>query len=92
MQETGFSVSVQAIIVGLHFILLARWLPARFYYVTAALLVGLGTTGFAIGSFDLHVRFVCLGAACTLWLSYALPMVWAGNRRCRAIPSGAMCS
>src|SRR4051812_42026322 len=34
-----------ALIVGLHFLPLARWLPARSYYVTAAALVALGLAG-----------------------------------------------
>lgn len=34
MRATDFSASVQAIIVGAHFILLARLIPARLYYVT----------------------------------------------------------
>jgi hypothetical protein len=91
MQKNDFSASVQAIIVGLHFIPLARWLPARPYYGTAALLVALGVTGFAIGDADLHVQYVCLGGACTLWLSQGLGMR-TGYRRCRGIPSGATCT
>jgi hypothetical protein len=91
MQQIDFVVSVYAVIVGLHFIPLARWLPARVHYVTAALLIGLGISGFAIGNADLHVQYVCLGAAGTLWLSYAMAIT-TGYRRCPSIPSGATCS
>lgn len=88
MRATDFSASVQAIIVGLHFILLARLIPARLYYLTGALLVVLGATGFAIGNADLHIQYVCLGGACTFWLSYGM-MMRIGYRRCRSIPSEA---
>jgi len=84
MQSVEFSVSVQAIIVGLHFVLLARWLPAPAYYVTAAVFVGLGATGFAIGDAGLRIPYVCWGAACALWLSYAVTAVAADDRPCRS--------
>jgi hypothetical protein len=48
MQSPEVSASVLSIIVGLHFILLANWLRVLVYYITAALLVSLGVTGFAI--------------------------------------------
>ena len=92
MQDDGFAVSVQAIIVGLHFIPLARWLPARPYYGTAAVLITLGVTGFAIGNTDVHVQYVCLGAACTLWLSHGLAIMKIRFRQCPSLPSGATCS
>ncbi len=82
MQRNDISASVSAIIVGLHFVLLAWLIPARLYYVTAALLVGLGTTGFMIGDPDLHIQYVCLGGALTFWFSYGL-MVRTTYSRCR---------
>jgi hypothetical protein len=62
---------VIAIIVGLHFVPLARLLPARLYYATAALLVALGVCGFAMRRPDLRLLVVSVGAACVLWLTCA---------------------
>jgi hypothetical protein len=91
MRATDFSASVQAIIIGLHFILLARLLPVRLYYLTGALLVSLGTTGFAIGNADLHIQYVCLGGAFTFWLSYGM-MMRTGYRRCQSITNAGICA
>jgi hypothetical protein len=60
-----------AIIVGLHFLPLARWLPAPTYYVTGILLVMLGVAGCAIPGTGPGALFVCLGSACVLWLTSA---------------------
>lgn len=64
-----------ALIVGLHFLPLARWLPARPYYLTAATLVALALAGFLIPSPELRLALVSAGAACTLWIT-SLAAVW----------------
>jgi hypothetical protein len=61
-----------AIIVGLHFLPLARWLPARLYYCTSALLVALGIAGIEVPAAGQRILVVCLGAACILWLTSIL--------------------
>lgn len=69
---------VVAVIVGLHFVPLARWLPAPLYYVTSALLVVIGIAG--LGIHDSHVRLfaVSVGAASILWLTCA-GVLWYGR-------------
>lgn len=64
-----------ALIVGLHFLPLARWLPARPYYVTAVTLVALALAGFLIASPELRLALVSAGAACTLWVT-SLAAAW----------------
>jgi hypothetical protein len=66
---SDYAAPVIAIIVGLHFVPLARWLPARFYYCTSALLIVLGACGFAIRSLDQRLLIVGVGAASILWLT-----------------------
>lgn len=62
-----------AIIVGLHFFSLARWMPAKLYYYTAIVLIAIGISGFFISETVLRLEFVCLGSALTLWItSYIL--------------------
>ena len=61
-----------AIIVGLHFVPLARWLPAPIYYGTGISLVVLGVVGCAIPGAGPCALFVCLGSACVLWLTSAV--------------------
>jgi hypothetical protein len=62
---------VIAIIVGLHFLPIARWLPARSYYLTAALLVAVGGIGLALPAGRPRTAVVTVGAACILWLTSA---------------------
>jgi MFS family permease len=69
---SDYAAPVIAIIVGLHFVPLARWLPARLYYGTSALLIVLGVCGFAIRAPDRRLLIVSIGAACVLWLTCAL--------------------
>jgi hypothetical protein len=66
---SDYAAPVIAIIVGLHFMPLARWMPARLYYCTGALLIVLGVCGFAIQRPDLRLLIVSLGAASILWLT-----------------------
>jgi hypothetical protein len=61
-----------AIIVGLHFLPLARWLPAKLYYATAVALIGLGVVGIWISGAVLRLEVVCSGSACTLWVTSGL--------------------
>ena len=63
---------VVAIIVGLHFFPLARWLPARLYYATGLLLVAIGIGGFGIQDGSQRLAAVSLSAAGVLWLTSAV--------------------
>ena len=67
--ESSSIAPVAAIIVGLHFLPLARWMPAPLYYLSAALLVALGVVGFMIAGTEQRGLLVCLGAAGVLWLT-----------------------
>jgi hypothetical protein len=67
-----YAAPVIAIIVGLHFVPLARWLPAHLYYGTSALLIVLGVCGLAIRAPDRRLLIVSVGAACVLWLTCVL--------------------
>lgn len=58
--------SVVAAIVGLHFLPLARSIPVRLYYFTAAGLVLTGAAGMLVPSGE-RPLFVGLGAAAVLW-------------------------
>jgi hypothetical protein len=57
---------IVAAIVGLHFLPLARSIPVRLYYITAAGLVLTGAAGM-LASVDERPLFVGLGAAAVLW-------------------------
>jgi hypothetical protein len=81
IDKRNFTVSVVAIIVGLHFLPLARWLPARRYYVTSALLIGLGTAGCFVPGANQRLLAVSLGAACVLWLTCVLTLRGANAER-----------
>jgi hypothetical protein len=69
LNRPDLAVSAVAIIVGLHFLPLARWLPAPFYYATSALLIALGAGGFGISDGTRRLLVVSVGAACVLWLT-----------------------
>jgi hypothetical protein len=66
---SDYAAPVIAIIVGLHFLPLARWLPAHLYYGTSALLIALGVSGCAIRAPDQRLLIVSIGAASVLWLT-----------------------
>ncbi|HEX5433710.1 MAG TPA: hypothetical protein VFY05_05700 [Candidatus Angelobacter sp.] len=70
-----------AIIVGLHFLPLARWLPARIYYLTAALLVAVGLGGALVQAGPVRILAVGMGAAAILWLSCAVVLLRAQTER-----------
>jgi hypothetical protein len=58
-----------ALIVGAHFVPLARGLPAPAYYLTAGALVALGVVGLMIGDVSTRLTLVSAGAAGVLWLT-----------------------
>jgi hypothetical protein len=58
-----------ALVVGAHFVPLARGLPAPAYYLTAGALVGLGVIGLTIGDLPTRLTLVSAGAAGVLWLT-----------------------
>lgn len=58
--------SVVAAIVGVHFLPLARSIPERLYFLTAAGLVLIGATGMLVPT-DERPLFVGIGAAAVLW-------------------------
>jgi hypothetical protein len=71
-----------ALIVGAHFIPLARGLPARTYYVTAATLIALGLIGFGIADAPMRITVVSAGAAAVLWVTAAAALqrdVWRSS-------------
>ena len=70
-----------AIIVGLHFLPLAHWLPAPIYYVTAALLVTVGMAGAVVQDLPARILTVCFGAAAVLWLSCGGVLLRADRQR-----------
>jgi hypothetical protein len=70
--KVDFFVCAVAMIVGLHFVPLARWMPMRLYYATAASLLVLGVAGCWIVSADQRILAVGISAACMLWLTLAV--------------------
>lgn len=74
-----FAAPIVAMIVGIHFLPLARWMPERLYYVTAALLTALGIAGLSISALDDRIAVVCAGAASVLWVTCAIRMFSAGK-------------
>lgn len=75
-----------AIIVGLHFLPLARGIPVRLYYATGAGLLLAGGAGLLVGAHE-RPMVVGFGAALTLW---ATALVVAQRaRRAQAAPSAA---
>ncbi len=68
------------IIVGLHFLPIARYLPASIYYLTAVLLVAVGLAGAAVQDLRGRVLTVCIGAAAVLWLSCGVVLVRAARQ------------
>lgn len=76
-----------AIIVGLHFLPLARWFPARIYYLTAALIVAAGVAGTLVDDLQSRILIVCIGTASALWLSCGIVLLRA-YRRSQSAPRG----
>jgi hypothetical protein len=61
---------IVAAVVGLHFLPLARWMPAPVFYLTGVALLALAIVGVALASPVRDVA-VCGGAALVLWLTLA---------------------
>lgn len=79
-----------ALIVGAHFVPLARGLPAPAYYATSAALIGLGLVGFGIADAGARTTLVSAGAALVLWLTAAAVLRRvAGPRRPHLRRTGA---
>lgn len=74
-------VPVVALIVGAHFIPLARGLPAPAYYVTAAALIALGLVGLAMPGRAERITLVSAGAAVVLWITAAIVLRRVANTR-----------
>ena len=79
---------VVALIVGAHFVPLARGLPAPAYYATAAALAVLGVAGLAIADLPTRLTVVCAGAAAVLWLT-AVSALRRSACRAKTAPHGS---
>ena len=64
-----------AIIVGVHFLPLARSFPAPIYYLTGALLVAVGMAGTLVHDLPARMLTVGIGAAAVLWLSCSIMLL-----------------
>jgi hypothetical protein len=62
-------VPVVALIVGAHFVPLARGLPAPTYFVTAAALIAVGLVGLAMPTLRERLTIVSAAAAVILWIT-----------------------
>uniref|UniRef100_B0SUN6 Uncharacterized protein n=1 Tax=Caulobacter sp. (strain K31) TaxID=366602 RepID=B0SUN6_CAUSK len=67
---SAYFIPALAVIVGLHFLPLAKFLPARIYYATALLLVLVGVAGLAIDAAHRPMA-TSMMAAIVLWLTCA---------------------
>jgi hypothetical protein len=61
-----------AVIVGLHFIPLAKLFDFPLYYWTGAAMVLIAVASFAIGNPALRLAITCLGCGLSLWLTSAV--------------------
>lgn len=68
LDASDLLIPIIAIIVGAHFIPLARWLPAPLYYWTGAVLIALGAIGIWLPAAQRGIA-VGVGAACILWVT-----------------------
>lgn len=75
-----------ALIVGLHFLPLAKWLPAPAYYVTAVALVAVAAYGASVSSPGQRNLVVGASAGVVLWLTSAWVLMLAARRRRLASP------
>ncbi len=64
----GYVFPAVALIVGLHFLPLAKLLPVKIYYLSAALLVAVAGAGLAVGGAD-RPFLVGVSAAIVLWVT-----------------------
>jgi hypothetical protein len=65
------SAPVIAILIGLHFVPIARGLHAKIYYLPFGVLITLGALGFALPDHRQRASVVYVGTACALWLTAA---------------------
>ncbi len=79
---------VVAIVVGLHFLALARLFPARIYHLTSARLVALGAGGCFLPAGAPRILTVSLAAALILWLTCVAVLIWPESRRRTPGPTG----
>ena len=56
-----------AVIVGLHFLPFARYMPDRRYYLISSTLIAIGIAGAAVPSPDIRAWLVGLSSALVLW-------------------------
>ncbi len=78
-----------AVIVGLHFIPLALWLPAPLYWVTSVALVAVGACSVAIADPLRRVFVVSIGAASLLWLTSIFVLVRSARSTSRGRERGS---
>ena len=71
MGKDAYIAPAIATIVGLHFIPLARALPARRYYVTALLFCAVSVASLWIDDASERLWLVSAASACLLWLTSA---------------------
>lgn len=71
---------VIAIIVGLHFLPLAYWLPRRLYYASSLALVIAGLAGMLVPDSNVRLYAVSVSAACILWLTSGM-VLWLGQQQ-----------
>jgi len=80
-QRTDLLAPVVAVIVGLHFLAFARLFPAWLYYLTSALLLTLGVTGFFLGDGGVRLLTLALGSSGILWATCVAVLIWPETRR-----------
>lgn len=76
----AYVVDAVALIVGLHFLALAYWMPLRLYYATGAVMIGIAVSGLWIGDPALRVFTVAAVCACMLWASAIVRLFHAPHR------------
>ena len=70
MGRPDLSMTVVAAVVGLHFLPLARWIPARVYFGSAAGLLACAGAGLLVAE-PMRDVVICGGAALVLWATIA---------------------
>ncbi len=63
-----------AVVVGLHFLPFARYIPDGRYYPMSLALVAIGTVGVFVPSPDVRAWFVGLGSALVLWTASVMTL------------------
>jgi hypothetical protein len=73
-----------ALIVGLHFLPLAHWIPVPLYYLSAALMCALALLGCTISNLPLRLLVTGTGMAVLLWLTCLAVLLQIRSRAQRA--------